>query len=111
MAVALSLFALVDTRSTAVIVAALVVAGVFLGITYGPLAALLSELFPARVRYSGASLAYQIGVVVGGGIAPTVATGLYATWRSSLAITVYLTIVCVLSLACVAVIARRTAAS
>ena len=110
-AVALSLFALMDTRSTAVIVAALVVAGVFLGITYGPLAALLSELFPAKVRYSGASLAYQIGVVVGGGIAPTVATGLYATWRSSLPITVYLAVVCVLSLACIAVIARRTAAS
>ena len=108
--VALSLFALVDTRSPAVIVAALVVAGVFLGITYGPLAALLSELFPANVRYSGASLAYQLGAVVGGGIAPTVATGLYATWRSSLPITVYLTGVCLVSLFSVAVIARRPSA-
>jgi metabolite-proton symporter len=110
-AVALSLFALVNTRSPALIVAALIAAGVFLGITYGPLAALMSELFPANVRYSGASLAYQIGAVVGGGIAPTVAAGLFRSWGSSLPITVYLAAVCVFSLACVAVIARRSARS
>ena len=110
-AVALSLFALVNTRSPALIVTALVASGVFLGITYGPLAALMSELFPANVRYSGASLAYQIGAVVGGGIAPTVAAGLYGSWRSSLPITLYLAAVCVLSLGCVALIGRRSARS
>ncbi|HZM50734.1 MAG TPA: MFS transporter [Vicinamibacteria bacterium] len=107
---ALVLFPLVDSRSPALIVTALVVGGVFLGITYGPLAALLSELFPARVRYSGASLGYQIGAIVGGGLAPTVATGLYGRWHSSLPITVYLTGVCLVSLISVAVIARRPAA-
>ena len=107
---ALVLFPLVDSRSPALIVTALVVGGVFLGITYGPLAALLSELFPARVRYSGASLGYQIGAIVGGGLAPTVATGLYGRWHSSLPITVYLTGVCLISLISVAVIARRPAA-
>jgi len=107
---ALVLFPLVDSRSPALIATALVVGGVFLGITYGPLAALLSELFPARVRYSGASLGYQIGAIVGGGLAPTVATGLYGRWHSSLPITVYLTGVCLISLISVAVIARRPAA-
>jgi metabolite-proton symporter len=109
--VALGLFALVNTRSPALIVTALVAAGVFLGITYGPLAALMSELFPANVRYSGASLAYQIGAVVGGGIAPTVAAGLFRSWGSSLPITAYLAAVCVFSLACVAAIGRRSARS
>ena len=109
--VALGLFALVNTGSPALIVTALIAAGVFLGITYGPLAALMSELFPANVRYSGASLAYQIGAVVGGGIAPTVAAGLFRSSGSSLPITLYLAAVCVFSLACVAVISRRSARS
>ncbi|PYQ42624.1 MAG: MFS transporter [Acidobacteria bacterium] len=107
--VALGLFPLVDSRSPTLILAALAVAAVCLGITYGPLAALLSEMFPAGVRYSGASLGYQIGAILGGGIAPTVAAALYGSWRSSVPITVYLTGVCVLSLACVGVIARRAA--
>jgi metabolite-proton symporter len=107
--VALVLFTLVDTRNPALILAALVAAAIFLGITYGPLAALLSELFPASVRYSGASLGYQIGAILGGGIAPTVAAGLYGRWRSTVPITVYLTGVCLLSLACVAVVTRRPA--
>ena len=66
-------------------------------------------MFPAGVRYSGASLGYQIGAILGGGIAPTVAAALYGSWRSSVPITVYLTGVSVLSLACVGVIARRAA--
>jgi hypothetical protein len=59
------------------------------------------------VRYSGASLGYQFGAILGGGIAPTAAAALYASWRSTVPITVYLTGVCLVSLACVAVIARR----
>jgi MFS family permease len=107
---ALGLFPLVDTRSPALILAALVVLAVVLGITYGPLAALLSELFPTSVRYSGASLGYQIGAILGGGIAPMVAAALYARWRSSVPITLYLGAVCALSLACIAVVTRPPAA-
>jgi metabolite-proton symporter len=103
---ALGLFALVDTRSPALILVALVAVAIVLGMTYGPLAALLSELFPARVRYSGASLGYQIGAILGGGLAPTVAAALYGRWRSSLPITLYLTAVCLVSLVCVAVVTR-----
>jgi len=107
---ALSLFPLVDTRSPALILAALVALAVVLGITYGPLAALLSELFPTSVRYSGASLGYQIGAILGGGIAPMVAAALYARWRSSVPITLYLGAVSLLSLACIAAVTRPPAA-
>jgi len=107
---ALGLFPLVDTRSPALILAALVVLAVVLGITYGPLAALLSELFPTSVRYSGASLGYQIGAILGGGIAPMVAAALYARYRSSVPITLYLGAVSLLSLACIAVVTRPPAA-
>ena len=45
-------------------------------ITYGPLAAYLVELFPARVRYTGASVAFNVGGVIGGGFTPVVAASL-----------------------------------
>jgi metabolite-proton symporter len=106
-AAALALFPLVNTKNPALLVAALVVTAVFLGVTYGPLAAFLSELFPANVRYSGASLGYQIGSILGGGIAPTVAAGLFVRWQSTLPISIYLAAVSLLSLACIAAIARR----
>ena len=94
----LVLFPLVDTASPLFILVALLGAGTLLGITCGPLAALFAELFDARVRYSGASLAYQIGAVLGGGIAPTLATTLYARWQSSVPVTLYLFLVSLVSL-------------
>lgn len=47
-----------------------------MGLVYGPLAALLPQLFPARVRYTGSSIAFNIGGILGGGFAPAVAQGL-----------------------------------
>ncbi|MFC4565481.1 MFS transporter [Nocardiopsis mangrovi] len=57
---------------------------------YGPLPALLAELFPTRVRYSGISVGYQVGNVIGGGLAPIAATALFATAGGSGAVGVYL---------------------
>jgi MFS family permease len=44
-----------------------------MGLVYGPLAALLPQLFTARVRYTGASIAFNVGGILGGGFAPAVA--------------------------------------
>ncbi|QAY75909.1 MFS transporter [Sphingosinicella sp. BN140058] len=44
-----------------------------MGFVYGPLGAFLPELFPARVRYTGASLTFNIGGILGGGLAPVAA--------------------------------------
>jgi MFS family permease len=74
---------------------------VFISMMYGPQAALFAELFPRSVRYSGASLGYQIGSVIGGGFAPIIATALYAQYESSLPIAVYLAAVCAVSFLCV----------
>ena len=57
---------------------AIVIAMVAHDMMYGPMAAYFSELFGTRVRYSGASLVYQLTAVVSGGIAPFVATWLMA---------------------------------
>ena len=77
---AVPFFWLLETRSPTVIVLAMVV-GVVLGhnAMYGPQAAYFSELFGASVRYSGASLAYQLASVAAGGLAPFIATALLAT--------------------------------
>lgn len=100
----LVLFPLVDTARPALILVALLGTAVFLGVTYGPLAALFAELFAARVRYSGASLGYQLGSIVGGGLAPTVATALYASSQSSMAVGGYLVGMALLGLICLAAV-------
>ena len=65
---------------------------------YGPQAAFYAEIFTTRVRYSGASLGYQIGSIFGGALAPLIATALLARFGSWVAIAVYMAIVCVISL-------------
>jgi metabolite-proton symporter len=71
-------FPLLDTKSFPLIGLALVLALGVSGWVYGPLAAFLPELFDARHRYSASSFSYNLGGVLGGGLAPTVASWLVA---------------------------------
>ena len=57
---------------------------------YGPQAALFGELFPTSVRYSGASLGYQIGAAFGGGFAPLIATWILEVTHGTTWIAVYI---------------------
>lgn len=78
----LVLFPLLETVRTPLVALGVLSAMAVLGCLYGPVAAYLPELFPTRVRYTGASLAFNIGGVVGGATAPLVAaqlTGAYGT--------------------------------
>jgi MFS transporter, MHS family, shikimate and dehydroshikimate transport protein len=80
------LFILVDTGSVPLVWLALVIALVFgHAPMYGPQAAFFSELFGARVRYSGASLGSQLSSVLAGGLSPFVATALLPYGRGALA--------------------------
>ena len=72
-----ALFPLIDTGSPILICVAITVGLLFLGMQYGPQAAYFTELFSTEVRYSGASLGYQIGAIVGGALAPTIAVLLW----------------------------------
>jgi MFS family permease len=57
---------------------------------YGPQAALIAECFTPRLRYSGASLGYQLSSVIAGGPAPLIATALLAAFESWYMIAVYI---------------------
>lgn len=73
----------------------------------GPQAAFIAELFPTRVRYSGASLSYQVPVIVGGSLAPIIAIGLFRATGSSVPIAIYVLAMCAVSFAA-ALLARET---
>ena len=72
-----ALFPLIDTGSLPLIIVAITLGLAFLGMQYGPQAAYFTELFSTEVRYSGASLGYQIGAIIGGALAPTIAVLLW----------------------------------
>jgi MFS family permease len=71
------LFPLIDTGDPMMIGFAITMGLLFLGMQYGPQAAYFTELFSTEVRYSGASLGYQIGAILGGALAPTIAVALW----------------------------------
>jgi len=74
---AFAIFPLVDTGSFWLIVLAITIGLVFVGMMYGPQAAFFTELFSTEVRYSGATLGYQFGAILGGAFAPTIAAFLW----------------------------------
>jgi MFS family permease len=51
-----------------------------MGLTYGPLGTLISELFPTRVRYTGSSLSFSLAGILGASLAPYIATWLATNW-------------------------------
>ena len=101
---AFALFPLIDTGSLAWTAFALCVGHLFGAMMYGPQAALFAELFDTHVRYSGASLGYQIGSIFGGALAPIIATALLAEFQNSVWISVYIAVACAVSLISVAML-------
>ncbi|MCX4234779.1 MFS transporter [Streptomyces sp. NPDC020707] len=83
-------FWLVDTASLPLIFVAVVVGFVFQCLTYGPIASFLGELFAPGVRYSGASLAYQLSAIIVSGGTPFLMTALIARTDSTLPVAFYI---------------------
>lgn len=77
---AFALFPLVDTGNFWLSTLGISAGLCFLGMMYGPQAAFFTELFSTEVRYSGASLGYQLGAIIGGAFAPTIATILWTEY-------------------------------
>jgi MFS family permease len=83
-------FRLLDTREPAIVFAAIALSLIPHDMLYGPQAALIAESFPARLRYSGASLGYQLSSVIAGGPAPLIAAWLLGRYHSGTAIAAYI---------------------
>jgi metabolite-proton symporter len=94
---AFAFFRLLDTGATWPIVVAMVVGLILHGAMYGPQAAFISELFPTRFRYSGASIAYQLTSVFAGSLAPIIALYLLHRTGSTTPISIYVAASCAVS--------------
>jgi MFS transporter, MHS family, shikimate and dehydroshikimate transport protein len=98
---AFPVFLLINTKSPTLIALALALGIGGIGIMYGPQAAFFSELFGANVRYSGASLGYQITAIFAGGLAPFIATALLALFNNaSWPIVLYIVAMAIITLVC-----------
>jgi MFS family permease len=98
------LFPMIETRSLLWITMAIATGSCTMLLSYGPLAAMFSELFITHVRYSAVSLAYQTSAIVGGGVGPIIATALYARYHTNVWLSVFISATCVMSLVCVSVL-------
>ncbi|HEX8986473.1 MAG TPA: MFS transporter [Rhodocyclaceae bacterium] len=85
-------FAMMGTREPTSIFLAIVLSLLPHSMMYGPQAALIAESFTGRMRYSGASMGYQLASVIAGGPAPLIATALFAHYHSGYAIAGYILI-------------------
>jgi metabolite-proton symporter len=95
-------FGLLGTAAPVLVFIAIVLSLIPHDMMYGPQAALIAESFTPRLRYSGASMGYQLASVIAGGPAPLIATLLFARYQSGYAIAVFILACCVISLAAAA---------
>jgi MFS family permease len=90
-------FGMVDTATPALVFVAIVLSLIPHDMQYGPQAALIAESFTPRLRYSGASLGYQLASIIAGGPAPLIATALFAAYHTGYAIAGYILVLAVIS--------------
>jgi MFS family permease len=93
-------FPLADTASVPLVALAIGGMLVIQGAYLGPQPAVFSELFPTATRYSGVSLSLTVGTILGGALAPTIATALFNATGTSRLITVYITAMSAISWLC-----------
>jgi len=101
-------FALLNTMVPGWIFLAIMLSLIPHDMMYGPQAALIAECFTGRLRYSGASIGYQLASVFAGGPAPLIATALFAEFRSGYAIAIYVLLCAVISFAAAALLPDYT---
>ncbi len=86
---AFAFFPLLDTRNSVIIVLATIVALATHAAMYGPQAAFIAELFSTRLRYSGASMGYQVAGIFGGALAPIISIKLVQTTGTAMSVAAY----------------------
>lgn len=102
------LFQFLDTANYGLIGLGMLVWAIPIGFTYGPQAAMFAEMFPAKIRYSGAGLANAFGAILGGAFAPLIATYLVAETGTTRSVAVYITIVTIVGVIALITMQDRT---
>ena len=102
------LFWMINTGSLPMLYLAMTIFTVGLGLAYGPQAALYSEMFPASVRFSGVSISYALGAILGGAFAPTIAAALVQATGGTDAVSLYLVGMTLISLLAVSLVRDRS---
>jgi MFS family permease len=90
-------FAMLGSETPVLVFLAIVLSLIPHDMMYGPQAALIAEAFTPRLRYSGASLGYQLASVIAGGPAPLIATALFAAYHTGYAVAIYIAACAVVS--------------
>ncbi|MHA7153502.1 MFS transporter [Arthrobacter sp. TMN-50] len=93
----LPMFILIDSGDIVLYGIALFILTIGLGLSYGPMSAMYAEMFPAQVRYSGISIGYALGAILGGAFAATVAQALLEAYEWSGSVAIYIMVLCVIS--------------
>jgi MFS family permease len=101
-------FAMLNTMNPTIIFIAIAISLLPVMTLYGPEAALIAEAFSPRLRYSGASLGYQLASIIAGGPAPIIATYLFAVYHSSVPIALYFVAVGIIGLISTSLLADYT---
>jgi len=101
-------FAMLDTRSPTLIFIAVALSFIPVMTMYGPEAALIAEAFTPRLRYSGASIGYQLASIIAGGPAPFISTWLFATYHSTIPIGIYVVVCAIISIIATAMLPDYT---
>ena len=94
-------FALLDSGQFALIVVAAVIALIFHAAMYGPQAVFIAEMFPTKVRYTGASMGYQLAGILGGAVAPIISVALLDRFDTSVAVSIYAVAMLLVTIICV----------
>lgn len=91
-------FVMLDSNQPVLICIAVIVGLLIHAAMFGPQAAFITEQFPTRVRYAGASLAYTLAGILGGGFAPLIIASLFQSFDSTLAISAYVVLALLITL-------------
>ena len=90
-------FPMFDTLNPVVIVVAIAIGLTFHAFMYAGQPAIMSEMFPTRMRYSGVSLGYQVTSILAGSLAPIIATALLQQYNSWVPVALYIVVACAIT--------------
>ena len=100
-----------DTLNPVIIVLAITIGLCFHAFMYAGQPAIMSEMFPTRMRYSGVSLGYQVTSILAGSLAPIIATALLKQYGSWVPVAIYLVIACAITVVAVVALKETTGVS